>query len=122
MYERIPQSVAKRVVFKAFTSADHVTAATGKTIAVVISKNGGAFGNPSAGATNATEISVGWYYVDLSTTDTGTLGPLVVRGTEGTIDPAEVVFSVISAFVDVNVEQINGVTILGDGSGDPFHV
>lgn len=92
--DRITQSVAKRVVLKAFLSSDHISPATGKTIAVVISKNGAAFGNPNAGATNATEIGNGWYYVDLDTTDTGTLGPLVVRGTEGTIDPTEIAFSV----------------------------
>lgn len=91
------QSVARRVMLKAFLSSDHVSPATGKTIAVVISKNGGAFGNPSAGATNATEVSVGWYYVDLSTTDFGTLGDLVVRGTEGTIDAVERGFAVVAA-------------------------
>src|SRR5688572_24779909 len=89
MPERIPSSTAVRVPFKAFLSSDHFTAATGKTIAVTISKNGAAFGNPSAGATNATETGNGWYYVDLSTTDTGTAGPLIVRGAEGTIDSAE---------------------------------
>jgi hypothetical protein len=76
MTERIPQSTAKTVYFKAYLSSDHVTEATGKTIAITISKNKGAFGNPNAGATNATEISSGWYNVDLSTTDTGTLGPV----------------------------------------------
>lgn len=85
----IPQSVARRIVLKAYLSSDHVSAATGKTVAVVISKNGGAFANPSAGATNATEIANGWYYVDLSTTDIGTQGPLIVRGTASGIDDTE---------------------------------
>lgn len=97
--DRISQSVAKRVVLKAFLASDHISPATAKTIAVVISKNGAAFGNPSAGATNATEIANGWYYVDLSTTDTGTLGPLIVRGTEGTIDATEIAFSVEAPLV-----------------------
>lgn len=92
--ERIAQSTAKRVLLKAFLASDHISPATGKTIAVVISKNGAAFGNPNAGATNATAIGNGWYYVDLDATDTGTLGPLVVRGTEGTIDDTEIAFSV----------------------------
>ena len=83
------QSTARRVLLKAYLSSDHITPATGKTIAVVISKNGGSFGNPSAGSTNATAISNGWYYVDISTTDTASLGPLVIRGTEGTIDDTE---------------------------------
>lgn len=97
MVERIPQSVARRVTLKAYLSTDHVSVATGKTIAVVISKNGGAFGNPSAGATNATEIANGWYYVDLSTTDTGTQGPLIVRGTASGVDDVEPRFHVVDA-------------------------
>lgn len=94
--ERIPQSVALRVPFKAFLSSDHVTPGTGLTIAVEISKNMAAFDDPDAGATNATEVEGGWYYVDLDTADIDTLGPLVVRGTEGTIDPAEVVYRVVN--------------------------
>lgn len=84
---RHPQSVALTVLLHAYLSTDHLTLATGKTIAVTISKNKGSFGNPSAGATNATEIgSTGIYYVDLSTTDCGTLGPLKVMGTGTGID------------------------------------
>lgn len=90
-------TASQRVYIKAFLSSDHVSPATGKTIAVVISKNGGAFANPNAGATNATEISNGWYYVTVDATDTGTLGEFVVRGTEGTIDPAERIFKVVAA-------------------------
>src|SRR5919108_5144282 len=76
--ERIPQSLTRRVPLKAYLASDHVSVATGKALTVTISKNCGAFGNPSAGATNATEVANGWYYVDLSTTDTGTGGPLLV--------------------------------------------
>lgn len=90
------QNVARRVVFKAhLTGTD--TPATGKTIAVQISKDGGGFANPNAGATNATEIASGWYYVALAAADYDTLGELVVRGTEGTIDPAERVYEVVAA-------------------------
>ncbi len=85
----IPQSVTCRVELKAYLTSDHLSDATGKTLAVKISKNGAAFGDPSAGATNATEIATGWYYVDLSTTDTATTGPLIVRGTATATDNAE---------------------------------
>ncbi len=122
--DRIPQSVAKRVVLKAYLASDHFSPATGKTIAVVISKNGGAFGNPSGGATNATEIANGWYYVDLSTTDTGTTGPLVVRGTVATIDDVEVIFEVANAFnagftgvPGVAAEGAGGLYTRGTGAG-----
>lgn len=97
MPTRIPQSVAIRVPLKGYLSADHVSDATGLDPAIVISKNGGAFGNPAAGATVATEISVGWYYVDLGTGDTDTLGPLIVRGTHATMDATEIVYQVVAA-------------------------
>lgn len=93
----IPQSVTIRVPLKAYSSADHISPVTGATVAVVISKNSGAFSNPSGGATNATEISDGWYYVDLSTTDAGTLGPLIIRGTAASTDPIEVIYQVVNA-------------------------
>ena len=95
MHEAL-QSVARRVMLKAFLTGT-VTPATGKTIPVTLSKAGAAFGNPSAGATNATELASGWYYVDLSTTDFNTLGDLIVRGAEGTIDATERLFSVVAA-------------------------
>ena len=94
MSERIPQSTTKRVLLKLYLTSDHITEATGKTVGVTISKNGGAFANPSAGVTNATEIGNGWYYVDLSTTDAATLGPLVVRGTATSCDNSEIAFTV----------------------------
>jgi hypothetical protein len=93
----IPQSTSFVAVFKAYLSSDHVTEATGKTIAITISKAGGAFGNPNAGATNATEISSGWYKVTLDTTDTATLGILALRGAAATIDDIGDRFFVVSA-------------------------
>lgn len=98
MTERIPQSTAKLVVFKAYLSSDHVTEATGKTIAITISKNGAtSFSNPAAGATNATEMASGWYKVSLGTGDIDTLGPLAVRGAVATIDDVGVLLEVVSA-------------------------
>lgn len=98
MSERIPQSVAKLVVFRAFLASDHVTPATGKTIAITISKNGAtSFSNPAAGATNATEMASGFYKVSLGTGDTDTVGPLAYRGAEGTIDDVGDVFVVVNA-------------------------
>lgn len=94
---QVTQSVALRVPLIAYLTSDHVSPATGKTIAVTISKNGGSFGNPSGGATNATEVSAGLYYVDLSTTDTESLGPLVVKGAEGTIDTIFARYQVVAA-------------------------
>jgi len=94
-------STALVVVFRAYLASDHVTPATGKTIAITISKNGGAFGNPNAGATNATEMSSGFYKVTLDTTDTGTAGPLAVRGAVATVDDVGAIFYVGQAPADL---------------------
>lgn len=119
-----PQSVTRRILLKAFLSSDHSSVATGKTIAIVISKNGGAFGNPSAGATNATEIANGWYYVDLSTADTATLGPIVVRGTSATIDDTEWDGDIVNAnnaglaaLPNAAAEASGGLYTRGSGAG-----
>jgi hypothetical protein len=124
MPERIPQSVTIRVAFLAYLASDHVTPATGKTIVVTISKNCAAYGNPSAGATNATAVANGLYYVDLSTTDTGTLGPLAVHGAEGTIDNVDVLYNVVNAnnaglaaLPNAAAQAAGGLFTMGSGAG-----
>lgn len=115
--EKVIQSATIRVPLKAYLASDGISPATGKTIAVVISKNGAAFGNPSGGATNATEIGNGWYYVDLSTTDTGTAGPLVVRGTEATINPTEQAYQVVPQWaVQTDLTSAVADSVAADGS------
>src|ERR1700693_5460678 len=94
---KLPESTAYTVMLKVFSATDHVTPATGKTVAVVLSKAGVAFANPSGGATNATQVGSGWYSVALSTTDTNTLGDLVVRGTAAGCDDSEQVCQVVNA-------------------------
>lgn len=94
---RLAQSTAYTVMMKLFDSSDHVSAKTGATVAITISKAGGAFGNPNAGASNATEVSNGWYKFALDTTDTNTLGDLVIRGTASGADAVEQVMQVVSA-------------------------
>lgn len=66
------------IVFLLVSTADDKTAVTGATPAVQISKAGGAF----AAATNAvTEISLGFYKLTLTATETNTLGALVIAAT-----------------------------------------
>ena len=121
---RIPKATAKLIVFKAYLASDHVTEATGKTIAITISKNGGAFGNPNAGATTATEISSGWYKVTLDTTDTGTEGRLAIRGAVATIDDVGVLYEEVkatnggfTALPDAAAEASGGLYTRGSGAG-----
>lgn len=125
MSERIPQSVAKLVVFRAFLASDGKTVATGKTIAITISKNGAtSFSNPNAGATNATEMASGFYKFTLDTTDTGTKGPLAWRGAEAAINDAGDVYEVanatnagFTALPDAAAEAAGGLYTRGTGAG-----
>lgn len=99
------KSTASQVVMlKLFLSSDHVTAGTGKTLAIVISKNGGTFANPNAGVTNGVEVSNGWYKVTLDATDTNTDGDLVVRGAAAACDDAE------------RILRVTGVNLAASGS------
>ncbi len=85
----IPNGVAYVHYFKAYLASDHLTAATGKTIPIKIMKSGGAFGDPAAGATNATEDSLGWYHVSLGTSDISANGWLAINGTLAAIDTVD---------------------------------
>jgi hypothetical protein len=60
---------------------------TAQTVTVSICKSGGTFGAPSGGAT-ATEISAGFYKIQLSSTDTSGLGDLAYSCTAGAGGPA----------------------------------
>lgn len=74
-------------------TSDHISAGTGLTLTVTLSKNGGAFASP-AGAIN--EIGNGWYYLAGNATDTNTLGSLVVHATATGADPFDEKFEVVA--------------------------
>lgn len=100
MAERIPLSGSTRIPLKGVLSSDHLTPAVGLSPIITISKNGGAFVNPFSGPTTATEMSNGWYYFQNDTADANTPGPLIVRATAATMDPIEVVYTVVDRVVE----------------------
>lgn len=63
--------------------SDHVTPATGKTVSVSLSKNGGSF---AAASGAVTEISGGWYLLAANATDRNTVGELALRATASGCD------------------------------------
>lgn len=106
------KSTAAKVVGRGYLSSDHISTATGLDPAFMISKNGGAFANPAAGASVMTEIeATGWYYFALGTADVDTLGPLIIRGTHATMDNIEVVYQVVETVTAANATQWLGQTI-----------
>jgi hypothetical protein len=103
------QGVAAVIVGRGYLSSDHFSTATGLDPAITISKAGGNFANPAAGASVMTEIeATGWYKFSLGTGDTDTLGALIIRGTHATMDNIEVVYQVVAAVTAANLTQVNG--------------
>ena len=83
---------SRPLLFLLLSSTDHVSAVTGVTPTVTLSKNGGAFAAP-AGA--VTEVGNGWYAVAGNATDENTLGPLLLHATGTGADPCDVQFEVV---------------------------
>ncbi len=82
---------ARNLLFFMALSTDHITGATGKTVTVTISKNGGAFASPSGAVS---EIANGWYQVAGNATDSNTSGSLILHATASGCDPADKEFEV----------------------------
>lgn len=98
---------ARPLLFLMVDTADHISAKTGLSPTVTISKNGATFASP-AGA--VTELANGWYKVAGNATDTGTLGPLVLHATGSGADPSDIEFEVV-AFDPEDVVRL-GLTAL----------
>lgn len=110
----IEQSIAATVVFLLVDSTSHVTGITGATPAVKISKNGGA-GATATGSVTAVDATnnPGWYKLTLTTTETNTLGDLVLSATATGADPTDrllVVESATLSTVDTVVDAVKAKT------------
>lgn len=75
-------------------SSDHVTPATGKTLTVTLSKNGGAFASASGAVS---EIANGWYSLAGNATDRNTLGTLAIKATASSCDDVAKVIEIITS-------------------------
>lgn len=89
----LPSGVAKGAAFTLSffmaLSSDHVTPATGKTVTVQVSKDGGAF----AAATNSpAEISAGWYKIILTATEMNA-DTVAIKITETDCDQANILLA-----------------------------
>ena len=108
-------------LFKLVSSTDHITAKTGATATVNLSKAGAAFG-AAAGA--VTEVASGWYKVALTTADTGTLGDLAyyitASGADDTDFVDQVTTQILGDTITANVTQLLGTAWLTPGvAGTP---
>lgn len=72
---RKQSTTAYPITFPMVLSADHYTAATGKTVSISLQKNAGA---PVGAAGAVTELGSGWYSWAGNATDRNTLGDLAI--------------------------------------------
>ncbi len=117
---------AQVLMFLMLDSSDHVSAKTGLSPTVTLSKNGASFASPSGAVT---EVGSGWYKVAGNATDTNTLGPLVLHATGSGADPCDVVFEVVAfdpqdsvragltALPNAAAEAAGGLYTRGSGAG-----
>jgi len=82
----IPKQSSYVRTFLMVMNSDHLTAATGATVTVLIAKTGGTFA--SAGGTVA-EMSSGWYKISLNTADTISVGDLTYHCIASNCDPTD---------------------------------
>lgn len=96
-------------------STDHISAKTGLTVTVTVSKAGGAFG--AAGGT-ITEVSSGWYKIALTTTDTNTLGDLAYHCTSTGADATDFVDQISARLIDdLAFPATSGRSMVVDAAG-----
>lgn len=123
----IKQSTADQdLLFLMLDEADHVTGKTGLSPTVTISKNGGSFASPSGAVS---EVGNGWYKVAKNSTDSNTLGPLLLHATGTGADPCDDRFDVVAfnpqdsvrlgvtALPNAAAEAAGGLVTNGTGSG-----
>lgn len=123
----IKQSTADQdLLFLMLDEADHVTGKTGLSPTVTISKNGGSFASPSGAVS---EVGNGWYKIAKNSTDSNTLGPLLLHATGTGADPCDDRFDVVAfnpqdsvrlgvtALPNAAAEAAGGLVTNGTGSG-----
>lgn len=125
-YQVKQSSTAYPLVFLMVDSTDHVTAKTGLSPTVTLSKAGGSFASPSG---SVTEIGSGWYKVAGNATDAGTLGPLILHATGTAADPVDILYEVVAfdpqdsvrlgltALPNAAAEASGGLVTRGTGTG-----
>lgn len=111
----IKKSTAYTRMFFMTDSSDHITGKTGLTVTVTLSKNGGAF---AAAGGSITEVSSGWYKINLSTTDTNTVGDLAAHCTAPGADATDFVDQVFTRTLDdMAYPATSGRSMVVDANG-----
>jgi ABC-type uncharacterized transport system YnjBCD ATPase subunit len=89
----LKQSTAANLAVFMTSGTDHVSGATGLTLAIAVSKDAGAFASITP---TVTELANGWYKLALTTGHTDTLGDLAIHVTAPGADPTDFVSRIIA--------------------------
>lgn len=119
MRERQQNSTAHPMLFFMASSTDHVTAVTGITPTVTLSKDGAAF---AAASGSVTEVGNGWYSLAGNATDRNTLGTLLLHATGTGADPFDGNWTIVpwNPFDgNMSLTSLSGVTAAGALGGLP---
>lgn len=81
------------LAFLMVDSSDHITGKTGLTPTVTISKNLGSFASPSGAIS---EIGNGWYKIAGNSTDSNTVGELIIHATATGADPTDTSYTIVA--------------------------
>lgn len=111
-WQRQQSQTAYPIPILLVSSTDHVTAVTGATVTVTLSKNGGGFGAASGAVT---EVANGLYMLAGHATDRNTLGPLVIHATASGADPFDTAVEIVPydpfARITANIDQWGGSAV-----------
>lgn len=99
------QSTSANISFFMTSNTDNVSGVTGATVTVTISKNGAGFGSPGG---SVSEIGNGWYYLAANTSDTGTLGDLLLHATASGANPTDDRHEVVLDLPGATVSSVTG--------------
>lgn len=96
---RVLGSTDYPIPFLMVSSGDHVTAQTGLSPTVLLSKNGAAF---AACAGAVSEIGYGWYALAGNATDRNTLGELLIHASAAGADPSDLDYYIVESLDDLD--------------------
>ena len=102
------EDASHRIVFLLVSSDDGETEIVEITPTVEVSINGAAF---SAASGSPVEIGNGWYYIDLSSSELGTVGPVIIRAYHASSKVWRSTYEAVAAAPDVTLVDATGVTV-----------
>jgi hypothetical protein len=99
------QSVAASIEFAMVSSSDHISALTGASPTLQISKAGGSFAAPAG---TVSEVGGGWYIFHATAVDTNTLGDLAINVTATGGDPTALKEQIVA--FNPNATTLGGIS------------